>query len=345
MLHVSGRSQLPYVALVTSAALWGAGFFLTRIGLQNSEGFGFIAMRFGLAGFVMLVLCPGFFKKVTRAEIIGGAIVAVTALLGYGGIAIALETQASARVAFLSSLYILLVPIIQYLMFREPPRAQLLLGAAVALGGVGVMSGMLAKGGMGLAGGDIVSLLSAVAIAFEIVLLGRFMRSSDAVRLAIIVLGFTSVFAMAASSIRSESPPVITGQLVSVVMIFAIATAYIQFAMGWAQRSVNASEAAIIYATEPVFAGLIGWAVGEALSASELLGGALIILGVFTASARVSRRLTVRHREESGLRAIERQNTLKMVGVTASIKPLRKTRSLKKLSLHNRHDLEPGDKN
>ena len=148
------------------------------------------------------------------------------------------------------------------------------------------MSGGHATGRFTLASGDVVSLLAAVAIAFEIVLLGRFMRTSNAMRLAIIVLGFTSLFAIGAASLRGEAAPVFTAQLVSVVLIFAVATAYIQFAMGWAQRSVNASEAAVIYATEPVFAAIIGWAVGETLNLPESVGGGLIVLGVLISSIR-----------------------------------------------------------
>lgn len=60
--------------------------------------------------------------------------------------------------------------------------------------------------------------------------------------------------------------------------------AFNQFAMSWAQKSVSATRAVLIYTLEPVFAGLIGWLVGEHMGWNTLAGGALVVLSILVSS-------------------------------------------------------------
>lgn len=58
-----------------------------------------------------------------------------------------------------------------------------------------------------------------------------------------------------------------------------LASALIQFVMNWAQRMVDPTCAAIIYAGEPVWAGVFGRIV-RAILLLALFGGCLVVLGV-----------------------------------------------------------------
>lgn len=59
-----------------------------------------------------------------------------------------------------------------------------------------------------------------------------------------------------------------------------MASACIQLVMNWAQRQVDPSQAAIIYAGEPVWAALFGRIAGERLPALALFGGLCVVIGV-----------------------------------------------------------------
>jgi drug/metabolite transporter (DMT)-like permease len=67
-------------------------------------------------------------------------------------------------------------------------------------------------------------------------------------------------------------------------------TALIQFVMNWAQRSVSPTRATLIYAGEPVWAGIIGRMAGERLPATALLGAALIVAAVIVSELNLTRR-------------------------------------------------------
>ncbi|TWG67417.1 EamA family transporter [Aminobacter sp. J44] len=59
-----------------------------------------------------------------------------------------------------------------------------------------------------------------------------------------------------------------------------VASSIIQFTMNWAQKEVSPTRATVIYAGEPVWAGIFGRIAGERLPGLALLGAALIVLGV-----------------------------------------------------------------
>ncbi|MFZ2980479.1 MAG: EamA family transporter, partial [Sphingobium sp.] len=54
----------------------------------------------------------------------------------------------------------------------------------------------------------------------------------------------------------------------------------------WAQRTVSATRATLIYAGEPVWAGIVGRLAGERLPAAALLGAVLIVAGVIVSEIR-----------------------------------------------------------
>lgn len=271
------------LALLLAAALWGTSFLATKVGMADAGPFSFVALRFAAASLVLLLFAPQAFRLITRAELTVGVIVAALAMGGYATQALALQTVPSARVAFLSALYVPLVPVLQFVLFRERTAPMTWMGMAVGVAGVGIMSGLVSQT-MVLARADILSLASAVAIALEVVILGRLVSRGDPLRIALVTLAVTAIIAAAIALGTREPMPRPTLTLTVIVAAFGAATAYIQFAMSWGQRLVSSSRAALIYSLEPVFGGLVGYAAGEALHTSDLIGGALIVVGVVAAS-------------------------------------------------------------
>ncbi len=70
----------------------------------------------------------------------------------------------------------------------------------------------------------------------------------------------------------------------AVLYTAVMATVVVLLVQSWAQRSVSANRAAVIFALEPVFAALFAVAFGgESLGTRQLAGGALIVLGMLVA--------------------------------------------------------------
>ena len=70
----------------------------------------------------------------------------------------------------------------------------------------------------------------------------------------------------------------------------AAIVSFVQFGIGWALKYVSALRATLIYALEPVFAGIIGWLAGEYFGVTEITGAILIVLAVLVSAWRPNKR-------------------------------------------------------
>jgi len=66
-------------------------------------------------------------------------------------------------------------------------------------------------------------------------------------------------------------------------------SAVIQVAMNWAQKSVSPTRATLIYAGEPVWAGIVGRIAGERLPGVALIGALLIVVAVVVSELKIRR--------------------------------------------------------
>jgi drug/metabolite transporter (DMT)-like permease len=177
------------------------------------------------------------------------------------------------------------VPLLQWVWLKRRPSAPAWTGIALAFAGTVLLAdpGAL-DAGFGL--GETLTVLAALAIGFEILLLARYAQGCNPVRFAFVQMTVVSLFCVAVATARGEGPPVLHPTFVVLIVTLAAVSALIQFAMSWAQQVVPATRATLIYSLEPVWAGLVGALAGERLGWLGLAGGALIVLGLVVTSLR-----------------------------------------------------------
>ena len=286
MLHVpnqgktSGwRRSLPELALVVITMVWGGTFLAVQIGLGVSGPLFFVGSRFAVAALAMTLVALPVMRGLTRAELAAGAAIGVAIFAGYALQTAGLMTITSSQSAFITALYVPLVPLLQWAALGRRPRLASWIGIALAFAGLVMVAGPGA-GGLGLGRGELLTVAGALAIAGEIILIGRFAGAVNAARVTVVQLATAALLAFAAMPLAGEGVPGFSWLLVGLVAGLGVASAAIQMAMNWAQRSVSPTRATLIYAGEPVWAGVVGRVAGERLPGLALLGGALIVLGV-----------------------------------------------------------------
>jgi len=221
-----------------------------------------------------------------------------------------------------------LVPILQWVFLGRMPGLMSWVGIVLAFGGLLLLAGP-ESGELALNAGEIATLLSTLAIAAEIILIGasagkvnvqrvtviqlaaasvfgfimmapngETVRSFrpyllySAVRVTVIQLDAASVFGFIMMAPNGETVPSFSPYLLYSAVGLGMASALIQVTMNWAQRSVSPTRATVIYAGEPVWAGIVGRIAGERLPAIALLGGALIVVGVLISEMKLKRKKT-----------------------------------------------------
>ncbi|WP_046785193.1 DMT family transporter [Pseudomonas putida] len=285
---VSLRLSKAEVLLVFITMLWGGTFLLVHNVMTVSGPMFFVGLRFAAAalfvGLVSIRALPGL----TLTELKAGALIGATIMLGYGLQTMGLQTISSSQSAFITALYVPFVPLLQWLVLGRRPGLMPSLGICLAFLGLMLLAGP--EGGtLRFSEGEIVTLVSAVAIAAEIILISRYAGQVDVRRVTVVQLATASLLSFLMIVPTQERIPDFSWLLLLSALGLGAMSAVIQVAMNWVQKSVSPTRATLIYAGEPVWAGIVGRIAGERLPGVALIGGLMIVIAVVVSELKVRR--------------------------------------------------------
>lgn len=275
--------------LILITMFWGGTFLAVQYAVTMSGPFFFVGLRFATAALAVALLSLKVLRGVTWLEVKAGVAIGVSIALGYSLQTWGLQTISSSKSAFITAMYVPLVPLLQWLCLGRMPGLMSCIGILLAFTGLILLAGpggdLLVPGE-----GELITLASAVAIAAEIILISAWAGKVDIRRVTIIQLATASLVAFFAMIPAGEAVPPLSPALLGVGLGLGIFSAIIQVVMNWAQRSVSPTRATVIYTGEPVWAGIFGRIAGERLPLLALLGGVFIILGVLVSELKFNKK-------------------------------------------------------
>lgn len=277
------------LALIAVTAVWGSTFLLVHWAMQHSGPWFFVGIRFLIAGLISVVIFRRALRGMRWRDIGAGVAIGVMIYLGYGLQTVGLQTIDSSTSAFITAMYIPLVPLAQWAVFRKRPPAMAFVGAALAFLGLLFIAGPDAFA-LSLGSGEILTLISTLPIAAEIILISAFAGRIDLGRITIVQLLTAGALGILTMPVVGEGLPEFSWIWVGCAVGLGAASCIIQLTMNWAQKSVSPTRATIIYAGEPVWAAVIGRIAGERLPLAALIGGALVVLGILASELKLVRR-------------------------------------------------------
>ncbi|MFY1914756.1 DMT family transporter [Achromobacter xylosoxidans] len=277
------------IALVLVTMLWGSTFLVIHIAMQHSGPLFFVGVRFTLAGVVSMLLFRRHMARLTRREAGAGVAIGCALLLGYYLQTLGLRTITSSQSAFITALYVPIVPLLQWAVLKRPPGLMSWVGVALAFTGLVLLAGPEA-GALHFSAGELATLAGAAAIAAEIILIGHFASSVDSRRVTAVQLLTAGLVSFALMPALGEAVPEFSWLWAGGAIGLGLASAVIQLTMNWAQKSVSPTRATVIYAGEPVWGGIVGRLAGERLPGLALVGAALIVAGVLASEVKFKRR-------------------------------------------------------
>ncbi len=294
-------------ALLGVAALWGLTFPLVHSALADVDPARFLVARFAVAAvaFLPLLALRPRSRRALRRALVPGLALGALAYAAYLTQTLALKTTDPSRVAFITGTNVVAVPLLAPLFGRGRPRAIDLVFAAVATGGLWLLTDPV---GGGLTAGDLEALACAAGYAVYLLALHSVLdQGHDALALAFLQVAGLAV--VAAGWLPLAGPG--TGTLASTPVIVAVAFTALgaTVACFWLQTRfqgrTDPARAALLLATEPVFAFGFSWALlGETLHAREAAGAGLVLAAVLGASYPAARAASTRAaRVSSHLRA------------------------------------------
>ncbi|AIR01909.1 DMT family transporter [Pluralibacter gergoviae] len=275
--------------LILITLFWGGTFLAVQYAVTMSGPLFFVGLRFATATLALGLLSWRKMAGLTLAEFRAGVAIGVSIALGYSLQTWGLQSISSSKSAFITAMYVPLVPLLQWVCLRRLPGLMSWIGIALAFGGLILLAGP--QGNTLTPGtGELLTLAAALATAAEIILIGAWAGNVDVRRVTVVQLGTASLIAFTLMGPAGESVPVFTPGLLTVAVGLGVFSAIIQLTMNWAQRSISPTRATVIYTGEPVWAGVFGRIAGERLPGLALLGAMLIVAGVLVSELKLKRK-------------------------------------------------------
>ncbi|QSV46248.1 DMT family transporter [Geobacter benzoatilyticus] len=265
--------------LILTTVMWGGSFLFTKIGMREIPPLQFYFFRFALAAFLMGVICIPRLTRLNRDTVRRGALVGLALASANLMFVLGVSGTTISRAGYLNNLFVLFVPLLSFLFWRE--RLDRITAGGIAVALVGLW--FLASGGAeGFNRGDLLSTICAVFIAGQIIAVSRVLRDDD-VYLVTFVQFATVALVGALVTMVMPWPPFTMGASGAWSLVYcAIFPTIICFTLQNAfQRYTTPTRAGLIYTLDPIWSMLAGvFILGERLTPQELAGCMLILLAV-----------------------------------------------------------------
>lgn len=266
-----------YFFLVLTTLFWGGSFLFTKIGVATIPPQLFVLVRFILATLIMLAVCSTRLRKLDSNTITRGMAVGVALGLTNLSFVFGVQGTSISRAGILNNLFVLFIPIITKLVWRDKIGRVNMAGIALAVVGIVLLA---TGGGAGFNRGDIISTFCAFMIACHIISVSKVLKNDDVLLITLIQFATVSLIAGCATLLLPLPPFTVTTPAVMSVIYCAFLPTVLCFTLqNIYQRYVTPTRAGLIYTLDPVWSLIAGFFVlGERLNGREWLGCGIIFL-------------------------------------------------------------------
>ena len=279
--------------LLLTSFIWGLSFVAQSVSTESIGAFTFNGIRMVLGAIVLIPVAfktlkihvkdKAYMKRTIKGGLLMGLFLAAASMTQQIGI----ETTDAGKAAFMTSLYMIIVPFISRI-FGKKIEKKIWICALIALAG---MYMLCLSGGMSISRGDLYLFACAILFSCHILVIEKVSKDSDGVELSMFQFFFGGLMCLIGmliferpdlSSIKEASLPLAYAGFLSCGVAYTLQTV--------AQKYVQASKATLALSLESVWAAIGGALIlSERLSLNELIGCALVFLAVLLAQIDIRR--------------------------------------------------------
>lgn len=270
---------LATAALLGITACWGSTFFLIHDLLDRIPTLDFLAVRFSIAGVLLLAVAPKAVLRlspaVRRQAVVLGGLYGVAQILQTAGLA---HTPASVS-GFITGMYVVATPLFAAVLLRARITRATWLAVLLAAAGLAVLT----LQGFSIGYGEAITLVAAMLYALHIVGLGAWSSVRDALGMSILQVVMVAVICLVASAPHGIVLPDNGSDWLSVVYMAVFPAALALLGQTWAQAHLSATRTAIVMSMEPVFAAFFAVLLGgESVTLRMVVGGLMVLAAMLT---------------------------------------------------------------
>ena len=275
--QMTKREILADSLLLLTALIWGCAFAVVKNALDSFPPGAIIAMRYLIAAAITCILFRRHLKKLTRGDVARGALVGLLLFGAYIVQTTGLQYTTAGKNAFLTTVYVLLVPFGCALLFHQKLQKSNLIAAVMMLVGIGLLS--LDGQGGGLNPGDILTLICGFLFAGHIIAVEQCQKKTNTYALIVLQFAFCALYAGLYNRVFERGMPLAftPGSIGGLLYIAVFSTTIGMSLQNIGQSMAPASHAVILLSLESVFGVLFSCLLlGEKVTLQMGVGFAII---------------------------------------------------------------------
>lgn len=270
-------------ALLAATVIWGVAFVVVKNQVNVMGATYILAFRFTVATiFLALIFIPKM-KLMTKKTWLHGLIVGALLFGAYFFQTVGQKYTTAGNSAFLTSFYVVLVPLLYALIFRKKPDLLDVICAVAALIGIGLIS----LSSLSLNSGDGLTLVCGVFFALHIIALSRFTKTDDVCLLTMLQFLFAAAISWLIAPIYDGAIDlqvlILPDTVLSLLFLGVLSSGVAFLFQSFGQKYTKAATSAMLLSTESVFGALAGWLWGGESISPWFVAGAIIMLAALIA--------------------------------------------------------------
>ncbi|MBR3788234.1 MAG: DMT family transporter [Firmicutes bacterium] len=267
--------------LVLVTLCWGVSYYMIDLCLVEMGTFNLNAFRFLGAFIIAAIFTFPKLKGVNKETLKYAFFIGISLVCVYIGATFGVMYTSLSNTGFLCALSVVFTPLLGIIVFKQRPDRKMVLVVLVCLIGIALMS---LNEQLKPALGDIFCLMCALAYAVDLLITEKAVAKEEvnAFQLGVFQLGFTGLFMLILSFIFEDpclpSSGIVWGSALFLA-VFCTGVAFIVQTI--AQQYTSATHVGVIFTLEPVFAGIVAFALaGEILLPRAYFGAFLLLISL-----------------------------------------------------------------
>ena len=193
-------SLLASAGLILTAAIWGFAFVIVKDSLDYIGPMYMVAIRYTIAALCMSLIFIKKWKLLSKKYLLHGALTGLFLFIGYATQTVGCNFTTAGKNAFLTTIYVILVPLFSWPLYKKRPGWFVFLAALLSMTGIGLLA--LGTGDAnGINRGDVLTLICGVFFALHIIFTAKYNaeegeggKGGDPLFLTLLQFIFVSIF-------------------------------------------------------------------------------------------------------------------------------------------------------
>ncbi len=283
-------SAFASAGMLFTAAIWGFAFVVVKDSLDTVPPIYMLAFRFTIAAAALALIFHGKLVLLDAAYLAHGALLGFFLFTAYAFQTVGCMYTTAGKNAFLTTIYVVLVPLIGWVLTKRRPDAYVFAAAVLAVTGIGLLS---LQDDFSVNKGDVLTLICGVGYAVHIIFIARYNATQDAVLLTVLQLFFAAVFSWMLAPLMDGGFPAAAlrnGKTVASMLYLGVFSTMIAFLLqNVCQKYTLPSVAALFLSMESVFGVFFSCVfLGEVLTVRMVSGCVLLFTAIILAETKFS---------------------------------------------------------